>query len=160
MDKRLGLEPDQTLTIVQELYEIDKMVTYSRTSSNHIGKERYHTLISTAETLAKILDIPKEKINVLINQMAILLAMKARIHATLTPTEIFQHCNNLESGQRKKDYLLIEIVKRCLAMFLPKYTYEQTTIITQVGSGCFKTIGNVLKCWMENSMAGSRSVDR
>ncbi|WNU96077.1 DNA topoisomerase [Streptococcus sp. DTU_2020_1000888_1_SI_GRL_NUU_041A] len=146
MDKRLGLEPDQTLAIVQELYEIDKMVTYSRTSSNHIGKERYHTLISTAETLAKILDIPKEKINVPDKPDGYFVSnKKARIHAALTPTEIFPTMQQLGEWPEEKRTIYIEIVKRCLAMFLPKYTYEQTTIITQVGSGLFKTIGNVPK---------------
>ena len=37
----------------------------------------------------------------------------------------------------------MEVLKRSLAIFLYKYQYEQTTIITQVGNGKFQTIGRV-----------------
>jgi topoisomerase (fragment) len=42
-------------------------------------------------------------------------------------------------------YWELEAIRRTLAMFFPKYEYEQTTIITQVGAGRFKTVGQVPK---------------
>ena len=162
MNKKMGLDPNQVLEILEELYDKDKVTTYPRTPSVHISKERYETMLATTEQMADqlgvshdMITIPEKADGFYVNNK------KAAVHAALTVTEKFPTKEQLASWSEPKRAIYIEIAKRCMAMFLPKYEYEQTTIITKVGNALFKTIGNVPKAegwkvlWKENELLDS-----
>lgn len=144
MNTKLGISPAETLAILQELYDDDKYVTYPRTSSNHISQERFDYLHESLYTMTKLADIPLSECKpagkvdgFFVNNK------KAAVHAGLTPTTEFPSLEEMESWSNNKRVIYMEVLKRSLAMFLFKYKYEQTTIITQVGNGKFQTIGRV-----------------
>ena len=68
---------------------------------------------------------------------------KAAVHAGLTPTTEFPTEEEIASWSEEKRVIYMEVLKRSLAIFLHKYQYEHTKIITQVGNGKFQTIGRV-----------------
>ena len=144
MDKKLGISPSETLAILQELYETDRYVTYPRTSSNHISVERFEYLHESLYTMTQLVDIPLSECvqsgkvdGFYVNNK------KAAVHAGLTPTTEFPTMEELASWSNEKRTIYMEVLKCSLAIFLHKYQYEQTKIITQVGNGKFQTIGRV-----------------
>ncbi|QGX47360.1 topoisomerase I (plasmid) [Streptococcus ruminicola] len=146
MDKRLGMEPVAVLDVIQELYEKDKVVTYPRTSSEHISTERYELLKDSTSQMVNFLGLSDEVLSIPENPDGFFVNnKKAAVHAALTPTEIFPTQEVFNGWSKAKQMIYTEILKRSLAMFLPKYQYEQTTIITSVGAGRFKTVGKVPK---------------
>ncbi|HEN9415776.1 TPA: DNA topoisomerase [Streptococcus agalactiae] len=145
MSRLVDLDPSKTLEIVQELYEKDQLVTYPRTSSNHITKEKFTSLAQMIEEMREWLEfsddfsIPDKKDISFVNNK------KAALHAALTPTKHLASKEEYQSWNENKKIIYLEILKRTFAMFLPRYQYEQTTIITQVGAALFKTTGKVPK---------------
>ncbi len=158
-DKKLNLSPTEVQDICQELYEKDKVTTYPRTSSNHISTERFNTLCKDLNKMSSLLSVSNELVNIPEKSDGFFVNnKKSEVHAALTPTEVFPTGPQFQQWSSSKKAVYIEILKRTLAMFLPKYEYEQTTIITEVTPALFKTIGKVPKSpgwkilWKDNDM--------
>lgn len=158
-DKKLNLSPTEVQDICQELYEKDKVTTYPRTSSNHISTERFNTLCKDLNKMSSLLSVSNELVNIPEKSDGFFVNnKKSEVHAALTPTEVFPTGPQFQQWSSSKKAVYIEILKRTLAMFLPKYAYEQTTIITEVTPALFKTIGKVPKSpgwkilWKDNDM--------
>ena len=143
----LGMTPKEVLEgPCQELYEVRKLITYPRSSSFYISRERYETLKQQAPALARLVGFSEEDLvfperldGFFVNDK------KAANHSAVVPTTLIPTEEEVEALPDALKIVYKAVIRRTLAMFFPKYEYEQTTIITQVGAGRFKTVGQVPK---------------
>lgn len=148
---RFGFSAKTTLSIVQELYEKHKAVTYPRTDSRHLPEDYLKTVKSTLSALedsdalgrlsAKVLKQGWVKPNKRIFDNT-----KISDHFAIIPTQ--QVPKALNEVQAK---VYDMIARRFLAVFYPAAEFLLTTRITEVEKHLFKTEGKVLVApgWME-----------
>lgn len=144
-NKMYGYSAKETLSIMQDLYEYHKVLTYPRTDSRYLTedivstiKERldaslggYHDLIIT-----KILKNPIKKQSHFVNDS------KVSDHHAIIPTEQPAMIGSFNDGERNIYEL---VLKRFLAVLLPPYEYEQTTIVGTIQKENFVARGIIEK---------------
>ena len=136
---RYGFTAEQTLTIVQKLYEA-KVITYPRTSSRYIPDDVYDEIPKLLRTLqdneqwgALSMTIRKP------NTHSVDASKVTDHHALLITGEKLEHPSNDD----KKIYNMI--VARMLEAFSDKCEKQQTTITVEVDGVQFVTKGTVIK---------------
>jgi DNA topoisomerase III len=139
--KIFGFSAKETLSIMQKLYEQHKLVTYPRTDSKHLSSD----MVSTLKDRLKAVNVqPYRKMAHRALQSSVQLSkayvddQKVTDHHAIIPTEETPFLQKLQDRERKVYDL---IVKRFLAVFLPPYQYEQTTVEATIGSETFQTKG-------------------
>lgn len=145
LGKLLGLTAKEVLEgPCQELYEVRKLITYPRSLSFYISRERYETLRQQAPALARLVGFSEEDLvfperpdGFFVNDK------KAANHSAVVPTTVIPTEEEVEGLPDTLKIVYKAVIRRTLTMFFPKYQYEQTTIITQVGAGRFRTVGQV-----------------
>ena len=153
--KRFKIKPDETLEIIQNLYE-KKLVTYPRTDarvlSTAVSKEITKNLNGIAkgfrneEVQNYIKKMVEEKYSTNLTKTKYVNDSKITDHYAIIPTgQGYENYNNLP--QLQKDIYLV-IVKRFLAIFYPPAEYRkiQLTIEVEMGQGkkeTFYTSGRV-----------------
>ncbi|MCA1059058.1 DNA topoisomerase III [Rossellomorea aquimaris] len=139
--KLYGYSAKETLSIMQKLYEQHKLVTYPRTDSKHLSNDMVSTLKDRLEA-----------VNIQPYRKLVHMALQGRVHLSkayvddqkvtdhhaIIPTEETPSLQRLQDKERKIYDL---IVKRFIAVFLPPYQYEQTTVGAKMGSESFQTKG-------------------
>lgn len=133
--KRFKISPDDTLQVIQELYE-KKLVTYPRTDarvlSSSVAKEITKNLNGLAKS--KIDEKIKEYINVMISQK-----YKTNLEKTkyVDDSKITDHYAIIPTGQGFENYESLgvlqkavyhSIVKRFLSIFYPPATYSKISL--------------------------------
>lgn len=127
-----GFSPKETLSIMQNLYERHKILTYPRTDSKYLTKDIVPTLKdrlkainigSYKEIVSKIIDRPIKPNSSFVDDK------KVTDHHAIIPTEERLLLSEL-SSKEKKIYDLV--VKRFLSVMYPPFEYEQTTIIGKI----------------------------
>lgn len=144
--KKFKIKPDETLEIIQELYE-KKLVTYPRTDarvlSTAIAKEISKNLNGLArgckneevQTILKKMSDEKYSTNLL--KTKYVNDSKITDHYAIIPTgQGFENFDNL-SDLKKNVYLLI--VKRFLAIFYPAAEYNKLALTIKVDTETFFT---------------------
>ena len=149
--RRFGYSAKETLNIMQRLYENHKVLTYPRTDSRYIGKDVAETL---KERLKACAVGPYRK-------LAGTLAMKpihtnasfvddkkVSDHHAIIPTEQFVDLSHMTNEERKIYDL---VVRRFLAVLLPPFTYDETTMKAEAGEGIFTARGKIVQSqgWKE-----------
>lgn len=143
-NKIFGFSAKETLSIMQQLYENHKVLTYPRTDSRYLTEDIVDTLkerikscgIGSYSTIANsILRKPIKSNNSFVNNS------KVSDHHAIIPTEQTVLLNKL-SSQERKIYDLV--VKRFFAVLLPPFEYEQTTISVQIGNQTFVARGKMV----------------
>ena len=142
--KRFKIKPDETLEIIQNLYE-KKLVTYPRTDarvlSTAVSKEITKNLNGIAkgfrneEVQNYIKKMVEEKYSTNLTKTKYVNDSKITDHYAIIPTgQGYENYNNLP--QLQKDIYLV-IVKRFLAIFYPPAEYRkiQLTIEVEMGQG-------------------------
>ena len=142
--KRFKIKPDETLEIIQNLYE-KKLVTYPRTDARVISTAVAKVITKNLNGLAK--GFKDEEIQAYINKMInekystnliktkYVNDSKITDHYALIPTgQGFENYDNLPDLQ-KKVYKLI--VKRFLAIFYPPAEYNKVSVIIEVKNDKF-----------------------
>src|SRR5699024_10179510 len=135
----------QTLSIMQNLYERHKVLTYPRTDSRVISSDIVPTLKDRikacgVDEYAKIagkflrLDLKLSKADV-DNQ-------KVSDHHAIIPTEEPVMLNDLDDKERK---IFDLVVKRFLAVLSEPYEYEQVTVTADISGETFTTKGKTVK---------------
>ena len=153
--KRFKIKPDETLEIIQNLYE-KKLVTYPRTDarvlSTAVSKEITKNLNGIAkgfrneEVQNYIKKMVEEKYSTNLTKTKYVNDSKITDHYAIIPTgQGYENYNNLP--QLQKDIYIV-IVKRFLAIFYPPAEYRkiQLTIEVEMGQGkkeTFYTSGRV-----------------
>lgn len=131
----------ETLSIMQRLYENHKILTYPRTDSKYISDDIVPTLkdrvkASTTEKYGRI--TTKLLRGNIKGNKSFVNNDKVTDHHAIIPTEERVIYSNLNDNE-KKIYELV--VKRFLAVLLPAYEYQQTTIKATIGNENFLAKG-------------------
>lgn len=144
-NKKFGFSAKETLNIMQSLYEYHKVLTYPRTDSRFISKDIIPTIserlkavrIGPYKALAQ--DAAKQKVTA-----AAFFVNDAKVsdHHAIIPTEQFVDLLHM-SNEEKRIYDLV--VRRFLAVLLPPYEYEQTTVLAEIGGETFIAKGQAVK---------------
>ncbi len=144
-NKRYGFSAQKTLSVLQDLYERHKLVTYPRTDSRYITTDIVPTLtarlksISVAPYAALVKSLLQKPLN---PTKRFVDNNKVTDHHAIIPTEQPLLLSSLIDEERK---LYDLIARRFIAVLYPHYCYDQTTIITVVGGEHFYSRGKVVK---------------
>ncbi|WP_409303347.1 DNA topoisomerase III [Peribacillus sp. SCS-155] len=143
-NKRYGYSAKETLSIMQGLYERHKALTYPRTDSRYLSSDIVDTLKERLQAVsvkpyamfaAKILRSPIRANKSFVDDS------KVSDHHAIIPTELTPIMSKL-SDKESKIYDLV--VKRFLAVLMPPFEYEQTTVRTKIGDESFAAKGKVI----------------
>ena len=148
--KRFKIKPDETLEIIQNLYE-QKLVTYPRTDARVISTAVAKEISKNLNGLAK--NFKDEEIQLYINKM-----VKEKYSTNLIKTKyvndskITDHYAIIPTGQGFENYEKLKdlqkeiyklIVKRFLAIFYPPAEYNKISVTINVENEKFSTSGKV-----------------
>ncbi|MGE7604239.1 DNA topoisomerase III [Peribacillus sp. NPDC097675] len=143
-NKKFGYSAKETLSIMQRLYEGHKVLTYPRTDSRFLTSDLVDTLKERlqavsikpyAQYASRILRSPIKVTKSFVDDS------KVTDHHAIIPTEQTPLPGKL-SDKESKIYDLV--VTRFLAVLMPPFEYEQTTVIAKVGSETFIAKGKVI----------------
>ncbi|MBC8589682.1 DNA topoisomerase III [Wansuia hejianensis] len=139
-----NFSPKETLSIMQNLYERHKILTYPRTDSKYLSED----MIDTLKDRVKAINIEpyKKFASQILNQniktnKSFIDNKKVTDHHAIIPTEERVILSELNNNERKIYDL---VVKRFLAVLYPKFEYEQTRIKVKVGEEYFVAKGKVV----------------
>ncbi|NPV93463.1 MAG: DNA topoisomerase III [Firmicutes bacterium] len=144
-NRRYGYSAQKTLSVLQDLYERHKLVTYPRTDSRYITSDMVPTLparlkaISVApyaELVRPLLQSPLKPTKRLVDNS------KVSDHHAIIPTEQPLNLASLNSEERN---LYDLIARRFIAVLYPHYRYDQTTIVTAINGEEFYSRGRVVR---------------
>ncbi|MBN2899256.1 MAG: DNA topoisomerase 3 [Clostridia bacterium] len=150
-NKKYGYSIKDTLDIAQSLYEKHKVTTYPRTDSRYISDDMIPKLkpllaniqredlkVHVAKLLEKKLAITKRIVD----------NKKVTDHHAIIPTEKIANVKAMSEQERNIYNMIIE---RFVAVFMPKYEYNETNLVTRVGEHRFYSKGSsVIKLgWRE-----------
>lgn len=144
-NKRYGFSAQKTLSILQDLYEQHKLVTYPRTDSRYITTDIVPTLTARLKSIsvAPYADLVKPLLLKPLNVTKRFVDnSKVTDHHALIPTEQPLRLTSLKEEERK---LYDLIVRRFIAVLYPPFRYDQTTLITAINGENFHSRGNVVK---------------
>ena len=148
--KRFKIKPDETLEIIQNLYE-QKLVTYPRTDARVISTTVAKEISKNLNGLAK--NFKDEEIQSYINKM-----VEEKYSTNLIKTKyvndskITDHYAIIPTGQGFENYEKLKdlqkeiyklIVKRFLAIFYPPAEYNKISVTINVENEKFSTSGKV-----------------
>ena len=148
--KRFKIKPDETLEIVQNLYE-KKLVTYPRTDarvlSTAVAKEISKNLnglvkgIKDDEILGYIEKMVQEKYSTNLVKTKYVNDSKITDHYAIIPTgQGFENYNQLPELQKQ---IYKVIVKRFLAIFYPPAEYNKIQVVVNIEEETFHCSGKV-----------------
>lgn len=144
-NRRFGFSAQQTLSILQDLYERHKLVSYPRTDSRYIASDIVPTLPARLKSIAVgayagpvklLLQKPLTTTKRLVDNS------KVSDHHAIIPTEQPVNLAALDAEEKKLHDL---IVRRFLAVLYPPYRYEQLTLVTTVNGEKFYSRGRVIQ---------------
>ena len=144
-NRRYAFPAQKTLSIMQDLYERHKLLTYPRTDSRYITSDIVPTLPDRLKGMQAGLyaDLVKPLLQGKISPgPRFVNNSKVTDHHAIIPTEEKLNLVGL-SADEKKIYDLV--ARRFLAVLYPPHVYEQTTLITSVNGENFYSRGKVVK---------------
>jgi len=146
-NKKFKFSADNTLKIMQDLYERHKVLTYPRTSSRYLTKDMEPKLKELIENVGKIdaykpfadtlLEAPK-----IITSKRIIDDKKVTDHHAIIPTDKQANLSQMSDEERK---IFDLVMKRFLSVFMPLCLKDFTEIIVGIDDQTFKTTGTVMK---------------
>lgn len=143
--RRFGYSAKETLNIMQRLYENHKVLTYPRTDSRYIGKDVAETLkerlkacaVGPYRKLAGSLAMKPIRTN-----GSFVDDKKISDHHAIIPTEQFVDLSHMTNEERKIYDL---VVRRFLAVLMPPFAYDETTMKAEAGESVFTARGKIVK---------------
>lgn len=144
-NRKYGFSAKTTSSIMQQLYENHKLVSYPRTDSRYISEDIVATLperlksIATGPYAEMARNILKNKI---VTTKRLVDNSKVTDHHAIIPTEETVYLSRL-SSEEIKIYDLI--VKRFLAVLSQPFEYEQTTVKLEIKGEIFTANGRIVK---------------
>ncbi len=143
-NKIYSFSAKQTLNLMQKLYEEHKVLTYPRTDSRYISQDIVPTLKDRLRAcgngdVAKIaFRLTKAPIKA---HKSFVDDSKVSDHHAIIPTEQAVNLSKLSSDERKIYDL---VVKRFIAVLLPPFEYEQTSVVVNIDREKFRAKGKVI----------------
>ena len=143
--RRFGYSAKETLNIMQRLYENHKVLTYPRTDSRYIGKDVAETLkerlkacaVGPYRKLAGSLAMKPIRTN-----GSFVDDKKVSDHHAIIPTEQFVDLSHMTNEERKIYDL---VVRRFMAVLMPPFAYDETTMKAEAGESVFTARGKIVK---------------
>lgn len=142
---KFGFSADDTLKIVQKLYEM-KVVTYPRVDTTFLPNDVYPKVAGILQKLTNYATLTQPLLGKKIKKSAkVFNDKKVTDHHAIIPTGIQ---TNLQHNQQQVYDI---IVKRFIAVFYPDCEVSNTTVIGQAAEVNFKTTGKEIlkKGWRE-----------
>ncbi|MDY2640712.1 MAG: DNA topoisomerase III [Ligilactobacillus salivarius] len=139
-NKRYGYSAKKTLSLVQSLYEIHKVVSYPRTDSRYLSNDIKSTLMERLQAIRKYDSRAEEAIK---NKAKVILKKvfndsKVTDHHALIPTEQVPNYSKF-SADEQKIYNLI--ISRFLGIFAQPYTVEELRVAVTFDKDEFIFVG-------------------
>ncbi|WP_066639528.1 DNA topoisomerase III [Desulfolucanica intricata] len=144
-NKRFGYSAHKTLSVLQNLYEKYKVVTYPRTDSRYLTSDIVPTLMQRLKCIAvgpyvelikpltgKSLRITKRLVD----------NSKVTDHHAIIPTT---EKVNLQAFTTEEKNIYDLIARRFISVFYPSLKYQQTTINSHVEGEFFYSSGKIIK---------------
>lgn len=144
-NRKYGFSAKTTSSVMQQLYENHKLVTYPRTDSRHISEDIVPTLPERLKSIAlgPYVDLARSILrNKLILTKRFVDGSKVSDHHAIIPTEQPPTLSRL-SSEELKIYDLI--IKRFLAVLSPAFEYEQTLVKVVIKGELFTAKGKIVK---------------
>ena len=145
-NKRFKFSADDTLKIMQALYEKHKVLTYPRTSSRYLSsdlKPKIPTLLKQALLLPDYKDLAQDSLTHPINASSRLFNdAKVTDHHAIIPTETKPNFSSFTDGEIKIYDL---VIRRFLAGFMPDCLKDHTEILTQFGAHTIRSFGSITR---------------
>jgi DNA topoisomerase III len=144
-NRKYGFSAKMTSSIMQQLYENHKLVSYPRTDSRYISEDIVSTLPERLKSVAigpyaeMARHILKNKI---VTTKRLVNNSKVTDHHAIIPTEELVYLSKL-SPEELKIYDLI--VKRFLAVLSQPFEYEQTIVKLEIKGEIFSAKGKIVK---------------
>ena len=144
-NRRFGFSAQQTLGILQDLYEQHKLVSYPRTDSRYISSDIVPTLPARLKGIAvgsyagpakQLLQKPLATTRRFVDNS------KVSDHHAIIPTEQPVNLAALDYEEKKLHDLIVRLF---LAVLYPPYRYEQLTLVTTVKGENFYSRGKVVQ---------------
>lgn len=150
-NKKFGYAADKTLQIAQQLYEAFEVISYPRSSSNHLGTDMIPELKGILEGLDTYDYAPfaREIIAKGIKTSTRFVDdSKLSDHHAIIPTNKRVDFSDFKKGKgvtaQELQNIYDLVAKRFLAVFYPPAKYEKTSIVTEVEKETFKTNGKIM----------------
>ena len=144
-NRRYGYSAKKTSSIMQQLYEHHKIVTYPRTDSRYLTEDIIPTLLERLKTIAvgPFVDLARSVMRNKINPTKRLVDnSKVSDHHAIIPTEQPVFLAKLS----QEEYRIYDlIVRRFIAVLSPAFEYEQTTIKMDLQGETFTAKGKIVK---------------
>lgn len=139
-NKRYGYSAKKTLSLVQSLYEIHKVVSYPRTDSRYLSNDIKATLMERLQAIRKYDSRAEESIK---NKAKVILKKvfndsKVTDHHALIPTEQVPNYSKFSTDEQKIYNL---IVSRFLGIFSQPYTVEELRVVVTFDKDEFIFVG-------------------
>ncbi len=140
-NRRFAWSAQKTLSVLQDLYEKHKIVTYPRTDSRHITTDLVPTLparlkaINTGPYAGLVKTLMEKSLS---PTRRLVDNSKVSDHHAIIPTEQAVNLNSLDGDEKK---LFDLIARRFIAVLYPPFRYEQTTIVVQAAGETFVARG-------------------
>lgn len=144
-NRRLNFSAQKTLSVLQDLYEQHKIVSYPRTDSRYISSDIVPTLPARLKGMGvgPYAEFAKTLLQKRLNPGKRLVDnSKVSDHHAIIPTEQPLNLAKL-SADEKRLYDLI--ARRFLAVLYPPHIYEQVTLITVINNEAFHSRGKRTK---------------
>jgi DNA topoisomerase-3 len=145
-NKTAKLSADQTLKLMQSLYETHKILTYPRTSSRYLSSDIQPKIKNLFQTISN-LDIVQPFTDTILkrpipNSKRIFDDAKVTDHHAIIPTD-----KKPDLSQLSKEELIIYtlVIKRFVAAFLDNCQKEHTEIISQIGPHWLISKGTIIR---------------
>ncbi|WP_302757615.1 DNA topoisomerase III [Ligilactobacillus salivarius] len=139
-NKRYGYSAKKTLSLVQSLYEIHKVVSYPRTDSRYLSNDIKSTLMERLQAIRKYDSRAEESIK---NKAKVILKKvfndsKVTDHHALIPTEQVPNYSKFSADEQKIYNLIVSCF---LGIFAQPYTVEELRVVVTFDKDEFIFVG-------------------
>lgn len=141
MNKLYKMTAKETLKTAQSLYE-KKFLSYPRSNSNYITTKVFRQLLDQVPQLLNRYSLENTKIQDLPRSRYVD-DKKVKEHYAIIPTKRIPTDNEFQEFSEKEKSVYESVIKRTLAMFLPNYDYQETTVLINIGNLSFRSSGKV-----------------
>lgn len=144
-NRKFGYSAKETLNIMQDLYEIHKLLTYPRTDSRYLSQDIVPTLKSRLQTIA--VGEYEVHANRILKQgftlgKKVVDDAKVSDHHAIIPTDEYVKLSDLDLHE-KRIYDLV--IRRFMAVLSAPSVYEDTRIIATCAEASFTARGKIMK---------------
>ncbi|OGI07325.1 MAG: hypothetical protein A2Y40_03425 [Candidatus Margulisbacteria bacterium GWF2_35_9] len=148
-NKWFKLSADDTLNIMQNLYQTHKLLTYPRTSSKYVTSDMAPTLPKLIENLKNLPDYKSLAESILDKPLKITSRIvddkKVDDHHAIIPTDKVPNRKIIEQLSASEKQIYDIVIRRFLAVFFPECIKNSTEVISEFGEHLMITKGMIIQ---------------